>query len=84
QRAMNKVMGGSLPARLWRDVMMLAHQGHVPAPLSSPARGSSRVLASPSGREAHERPNDRLLMPRERIGPEFVERAITAERGRPP
>ena len=80
QRAMNKVMGGSLPARLWRDVMMLAHEGHVPAPLSRPAPASPTVLVSRGGRAAHER----LLMPRERIGPEFVERAITAERGRPP
>jgi penicillin-binding protein 1A len=79
QRAMNRVMGGSLPAKLWRDVMVMAHEGHVPAPLSSPARGSSRVLASPDGRAAHERPNDPLLMPRERIGPDFVQRAIAAD-----
>ena len=26
-RAMNNVMGGSLPARLWRDVMLIAHDG---------------------------------------------------------
>ena len=26
-RAMNKVMGGSLPARLWHDVMLVAHEG---------------------------------------------------------
>ena len=30
-RAMNKVMGGSLPARLWRDAMLIAHDGDAPA-----------------------------------------------------
>ena len=30
-RAMNKVMGGSLPARLWHDVMLVAHDGRAPS-----------------------------------------------------
>ena len=26
-RSMNRVMGGNFPARLWREVMLLAHEG---------------------------------------------------------
>jgi penicillin-binding protein 1A len=39
--AMNKVMGGGLPADIWRQVMTVAHDGLLPAPLpdaSGPAR----------------------------------------------
>jgi penicillin-binding protein 1A len=80
QRAMNRVMGGSLPAKLWRDVMVLAHEGYGPAPLSRPAAASPTVLASPGGRAGHERrPNDPPVMPKERIGPDFVQRAIAAD-----
>jgi penicillin-binding protein 1A len=59
-RAMNKVVGGSLPARLWHDVMLVAHEGGVPSAATQPAR------------------NGKLepLMPRERIGSEFVDRAV--------
>jgi penicillin-binding protein 1A len=32
-RAMNKIMGGSMPARLWHDVMLAAHQGREPRAL---------------------------------------------------
>ncbi len=32
-RAMNKIMGGSMPARLWHDVMLAAHQGREPKSL---------------------------------------------------
>jgi penicillin-binding protein 1A len=32
-RPMRKVTGGSLPARLWHDVMMIAHEGLPPRPL---------------------------------------------------
>ncbi len=30
---MNRVMGGNLPARLWHEVMMLAHEGRTPTAL---------------------------------------------------
>lgn len=32
-RAMNKVVGGSLPAEIWREVMTVAHRGLAPLPL---------------------------------------------------
>ena len=60
-RAMNKVMGGSLPARLWHDVMLVAHEGG--APSAATAARAKRPAAEP-------------LMPRERIGSEFVDRAV--------
>jgi penicillin-binding protein 1A len=59
RHAMNRVMGGNLPARLWHDVMMMAHGTQPPAP---PER------APP-------------LLPRERIAPDFVNRAVAAESG---
>jgi penicillin-binding protein 1A len=33
RRSMNRVMGGTLPARLWREVMLLAHDGLPPRAL---------------------------------------------------
>jgi penicillin-binding protein 1A len=35
-RPMKKVVGGSLPARLWRDLMETAHAGLPPRPLNGP------------------------------------------------
>ena len=48
-RAMNKVMGGSLPARLWHDVMLIAHEGRAPVPLSG---ALPRPIASLAARRA--------------------------------
>ena len=56
-KTMNKVMGGSLPAMIWRDVMLAAHKGK--APLSLPgtteanretARAAPRDIARESPR----------------------------------
>ena len=52
---MNHVMGGSLPARIWHDVMRVAHKGQ--APLSLPGTteaGKETARAAPrdSGRES--------------------------------
>jgi hypothetical protein len=61
---MNRVMGGSLPARLWHEVMLAALEGRAPA---------STTLArveKPTERQAEP------LLPRERIGSQFVERVI--------
>jgi penicillin-binding protein 1A len=33
RRAMKRVMGGTLPARIWREVMALAHEGRTPTAL---------------------------------------------------
>jgi penicillin-binding protein 1A len=79
RRAMNKVMGGSLPARLWHDVMVLAHVGYAAAPLPHTVPASSATLTSRGGQPAQERAGAPARLPKERIGPDFVERAIAAD-----
>ncbi len=80
RHAMNRVMGGNLPARLWREVMMLAHEGYAPAPLPGtvPETGTLalRVRATPQAAIGHP------LLPRERIEPDFVARVLAADAGR--
>jgi penicillin-binding protein 1A len=68
-RSMHRVTGGSLPAALWHGVMLAAHDGRAPMVLPG-------ATAAPSRRPALAQP----LLPRERIAPEFVERA-TADGG---
>jgi penicillin-binding protein 1A len=57
RRPMNRVMGGSLPARLWHDVMMIAHEGRAPtalpgtmptAPLQAPAKAATQTVVPPA------------------------------------
>jgi penicillin-binding protein 1A len=42
-RSMNRVMGGNFPARLWREVMLLAHEGVAPRALPGTAPTSPAV-----------------------------------------
>jgi penicillin-binding protein 1A len=70
-RAMNKVMGGSLPARLWHDVMLAARAGE---------GASATALAA---RDPPGEPRTQPLMPRERIGTDFVDRLVNQDRGSP-
>ena len=79
-RSMTRVMGGSLPARLWHDIMLFAHEGHTPVVLPGAAPASSALLAGRREQPAGSRSAGAPLMPRERIEPEFVERA-TADSG---
>jgi penicillin-binding protein 1A len=65
---MNKVMGGGLPADIWRQVMLAAHAGKPPLALPGTggavmAEGSSAALAARSH-------------PAERIDEDFVARAL--------
>ncbi len=73
-RSMNRVMGGSLPARLWHDVMLIAHEGRAVAPVSGTAAASIAALAAASEPRA-----GTPLLPRERIGADFIERAIAED-----
>jgi penicillin-binding protein 1A len=85
-RSMNKVMGGSLPARLWHDTMLMAHEGRAPASLPGlgpPPPPSIASLVTGSAPPAEPRANVPPLMPRERIRAEFIKRA-TAEVDDPP
>jgi penicillin-binding protein 1A len=72
-RAMNGVMGGGLPAQLWHDVMLIAHAGLAPASLAGGA-GVANAREGATLTPAGELPQ----LPQERIGAEFVERAIAA------
>jgi penicillin-binding protein 1A len=71
-RAMNRVVGGSLPAKLWHDVMTVAHDSRAPAALSRMAPTSAAMLATGAIEPADQRASP--LMPRQRIEPEFVDR----------
>jgi penicillin-binding protein 1A len=73
-RAMNKVMGGSLPARLWRDAMLIAYDGDAS---TSTAPSIASLAAGEPRQSAERRANVAPLMPRERIGADFIERATT-------
>ena len=73
RRPMNRVMGGNLPARLWHDVMLLAHANRTPtalpgtmptAPLAQAAPGTSAKLAGQG------------IVPLEPIDPALMERAL--------
>jgi penicillin-binding protein 1A len=67
-QTMNKVKGGSLPADIWRQIMMAAHEGKPPLPLpvgpDLPVAGG----AVPSSGAAH---------PKIPIGEDFISRALT-------
>jgi penicillin-binding protein 1A len=78
-RAMNRVMGGSLPARLWHDLMTLAHEGSASAAQSRPVLAPSAMLATGAIETGQRR--QAPLMPRERIGAEFVDRVAGEGRG---
>ncbi len=45
-RSMDRVMGGTLPARLWREVMLLAHDGLSPRALPGTAPAISTVAGA--------------------------------------
>jgi penicillin-binding protein 1A len=45
-RSMHRVMGGNFPARLWREVMLLAHEGQAPRALPGTAPASPAVAGS--------------------------------------
>jgi penicillin-binding protein 1A len=49
RRPMNRVMGGNFPARLWREVMLLAHDGLTPRALPGTVPAGSVVAGLNSG-----------------------------------
>ena len=62
-RAMNRVVGGSLPAEIWREIMLGAHAGKPPLPLPG---------AEPTGADVAAEP----VYPQERIADDFIARAL--------
>jgi penicillin-binding protein 1A len=66
--AMNRVVGGSLPADIWREVMLAAHEGRQPAALQGVVTSSvPQVPVQSQGPAAH---------PQEAIGDDFIARAL--------
>ena len=64
--AMNRVVGGALPAEIWREIMIGAHAGRQPLPLSG-AEPPTAVSVAPEP-----------VYPQERIADDFIARAIGA------
>jgi hypothetical protein len=71
-------MGGSLPARLWRDIMLTALEARTPALQSGTAHKSIAEAATGAAPAA-----SGPLLPREPIGADFVERAIADDEPAP-
>src|SRR5262249_41589449 len=65
--AMNRVVGGSLPADIWHDLMLAAHNGRQPAPLQGLVTSSLPQAALPQTPSSH---------PQEAIGDDFIARAL--------
>jgi penicillin-binding protein 1A len=74
-RSMHRVMGGNFPARLWREVMLLAHDGLPPRALPGTAPASPAV-AGFIGAAAEPADASRPQVPRERDEPDLIARVI--------
>ena len=74
-RSMNRVMGGNFPARLWREVMLLAHDGLPPRALPGTAPASPAV-AGFIGAAVEPADANRPQVPRERDEPDLIARVI--------
>jgi penicillin-binding protein 1A len=85
RRPMRRVMGGSLPAKLWHDVMASAHEQRAPVALPG-VRSPLLPAVSLAGRaETGEIAggDNQPLLPRQQIETDFIERALAGERPPP-
>jgi penicillin-binding protein 1A len=64
---MNRVVGGSLPADIWREVMLAAHEARPPAPLQGVVTSSVSPPPAAPVPATH---------PQEGIGDDFIARAL--------
>ncbi len=83
-QAMNRIMGGSLPARLWHDVMVAAHEGKTTRALPGTSiQTAATGLGSPAApmlrSDAQASPPPRL--PANRIDDDFFSRALAESGG---
>src|SRR5262245_39116933 len=61
-RPMNRVMGGNLPARIWHDVMLSAHEGRAPTVLPGVSSNAGVPLAAArAATAAQERPAEQKV-----------------------
>jgi membrane peptidoglycan carboxypeptidase len=72
---MNRVMGGTLPAKLWHDLMVIAHQGLTPAALPG-TMPATPLAQAPTDQAPPQRTGDQPILPLERIEPEFLDRVL--------
>jgi penicillin-binding protein 1A len=85
RRPMNRVMGGNLPARLWRDVMAAAHETRTPVALPVQAI----QVASAPAKPARPGPSNARFaraptLPQEPIEADLFDRAANDDRPVPP
>jgi len=83
-RPMNRVMGGSLPARLWHDLMSVAHEGRVPTALPGTVPASPAVEPARGAAAAGLAPDARPQAPREPTGGPIMARAAGEPTGSAP
>jgi penicillin-binding protein 1A len=75
RRPMHRVVGGSLPAKMWREIMSIAHEGRSPQPVPGTA-----VLSAAISAPSRARPENALVLPSERIDTQFIDRALAPQR----
>jgi membrane peptidoglycan carboxypeptidase len=80
---MNRVMGGNLPARLWRDVMAQAHEAKPPMSLPLQLQQVSAAPAKPATTAAARFARAPML-PQEPIEAELFDKASNDDRPIPP
>jgi penicillin-binding protein 1A len=80
-RPMRKVTGGSLPARLWHDVMLIAHAGLPPRPIPSSTPSERAALGPPGVVDGPARRNASEVFAGTRDGSEPALMPAVAQRG---
>jgi penicillin-binding protein 1A len=76
RHAMKRVMGSNLPAKLWHDIMLLAHADRVPTALPGTVPTAPLSQGEPPVGAGPWHAGTQPALPTERIDPGFVERAL--------
>ncbi len=83
RRPMHKVMGSSLPARLWREIMGHAHEGKAPTALPGTVPTAPLAPAPPKS-TTEAAATSSAVVPPGSIDPELFERALDDDAGPTP
>ena len=73
---MSRVSGGSIPAQIWRDVMISAHNGLPPRLLPGTATSRSGPRGDGNGTGGEAEDGAPLLLPADQIDADFIARAV--------
>jgi penicillin-binding protein 1A len=76
RRPMSRVMGGNLPAKVWREVMTVAHEGRAALSLGGKPQEAAVMPLPADAQAALRHESAQPLLPGERIGAQFIDRAI--------